>query len=78
MKNNEKSIIVSFSGGLTSAYMLFKILEKCKNSVPVKVVFCNTGLEHEGTLKFVEDCAINWKIDVVWLEAILNDKFFTL
>ncbi len=33
------------------------------------VVFANTGLEHEKTLKFVDDCDKAWGLNVVWVEA---------
>ena len=36
------------------------------------VVFANTGEENEETLKFVRDCAIKFKVDVIWVEANVN------
>ena len=51
---NEK-IQISFSGGRTSGYMLYKILE-ANNGLPsnAKVIFTNTGREMEQTLDFVQ------------------------
>ena len=48
---------ISFSGGRTSAYMLWRVLQAHDMSLPndVKVIFCNTGKEHEATLDFVRD-----------------------
>lgn len=64
--------VIAFSGGRTSAFLLAKILEAHEGKLPphIKVVFCNTGLEHPKTYKFIEKCSINWNIDIVWLEYI--------
>lgn len=62
--------VISFSGGRTSGFMLAKVLEAHDGILPdfVKVVFCNTGLEHPKTLDFVQRCADEWKIEIAWLE----------
>jgi len=61
---------ISFSGGRTSGYMLYKILEAHGGKLPddVKVTFANTGKELPETLDFVQACADNWGVDIVWLE----------
>lgn len=61
---------ISFSGGRTSAFMLYKVLEAHQMSLPsdAMVCFANTGKEDEATLKFVHDCAVNWNVPIVWLE----------
>jgi len=61
---------ISFSGGRTSAYMLYKILKAHGGILPeyMKVTFCNTGKEMDATLDFVRDCGIAWNVDIVWLE----------
>ena len=62
--------VVSFSGGRTSAYMLWHILDAHGGTLPdgVKVVFCNTGREMRATLDFVERCSQQWGVEIVWLE----------
>ena len=68
-------ISISFSGGKTSAYMLAMILEAKRAGIitqPIHVTFCNTGLEHEETLKFVQRCDDHFEAGVVWLEAVVN------
>lgn len=65
----KKQILISFSGGRTSAYMLYKMLSNKKEDEEYIVIFANTGKEHEGTLQFVKDCEDNFKCDVIWLEA---------
>ena len=68
----EGNIHVAFSGGRTSAFMLRQLIEAngidAFHSERVKVIFCNTGLEHEATLEFVRDCGEHWDIPIVWLE----------
>lgn len=61
---------ISFSGGRTSAYMLWKVLEAHGGKLPENAVVCfaNTGKEEEATLKFVNDCSVNWNVPIVWLE----------
>ena len=62
--------LVSFSGGRTSGYMLFRILEAYGGSLPddMHVVFANTGKERLETLDFVSECAQRWCVEIVWLE----------
>jgi len=69
---------ISFSGGRTSAYMLYKVLEAHQMSLPneAKVVFCNTGKEHEATLDFVRDIEKQWNVPIVWLEFTIEKPKF--
>lgn len=62
--------LISFSGGRTSAYMLWRILQAHGGTLPddVHVVFANTGKEREETLRFVHECGTRWSIRVRWLE----------
>ena len=61
---------ISFSGGATSGYMLWRILQAYGGTLPddIKVCFANTGLEHPKTLDFVRDVEANWGVKVHWLE----------
>jgi 3'-phosphoadenosine 5'-phosphosulfate sulfotransferase (PAPS reductase)/FAD synthetase len=62
--------LISFSGGRTSAYMLWRILQAHGGALPddVHVTFANTGKEREETLRFVNECASRWGVRVRWLE----------
>ena len=55
--------VISFSGGRTSAYMLWRVLQS-NNGLPDDAIVCfaNTGKEHDATLQFVKDCEINWNV----------------
>ena len=67
---------ISFSGGRTSAFMLYKVLE-ANNGLPIdaKVLFCNTGKEDNATLDFVNECEIRWSVPITWLEyAVENEE----
>lgn len=67
---------ISFSGGRTSAYMLYRVLEAHDMSLPDEAVICfaNTGKEDEVTLKFVHDCETNWGVKIHWLEYAAADE----
>lgn len=64
--------LISFSGGRTSAYMLWRILQAHGGTLAddVHVTFANTGKEREETLRFVHECATRWGVAVHWLEFV--------
>lgn len=65
-------LVVSFSGGLTSAYMSKRLRDS--GEYDTCFVFANTGLEHPATLEFVRRCDVEFGLNVVWLEAVVNPK----
>lgn len=66
----EGPALISFSGGRTSGYMLWHILDAHGGALPadVHVCFANTGKEREETLRFVHDCETHWGVRIHWLE----------
>lgn len=68
--------LISFSGGRTSAYMLYRIVQAHGGELPadVLVTFANTGKEMPQTLDFVNECGERWGVDIVWLEYADNDN----
>jgi 3'-phosphoadenosine 5'-phosphosulfate sulfotransferase (PAPS reductase)/FAD synthetase len=66
----EGPALISFSGGRTSAYMLYQILQAHGGKLPdnVVVAFANTGKEREETLRFVHECGSRWDVKIHWVE----------
>lgn len=69
------NVLISFSGGRTSGYMLHKILE-ANGGLPdrARVVFANTGREMPQTLDFVQECSERWSVPITWLEYTRRDS----
>ena len=67
-------LLISFSGGRTSAYMTRRLLQEIQPGVEVLVVFANTGQEHEATLDFVRRCDEHFNFRTVWVEAVVNPR----
>lgn len=68
---NEK-ILVSFSGGETSAYMAQELLKQYKGWYEMIFVFANTGEENEETLIFANECDKYFGLNLVWIEAVID------
>jgi len=66
----EGPALVSFSGGRTSGYLLWHILDAFDGALPenVHVAFANTGKEMPETLDFVQRCGQEWSVPITWLE----------
>ena len=70
---------ISFSGGRTSAYMLWRVLQSNGGLPPEAVVcFANTSREDEATLRFVRDCGEHWCVPITWLEYRNDEAGFAV
>ena len=66
----KEDLVVSFSGGRTSAYMSHKLIESGEYNL--HFVFMNTGCEHERTLWFVNECDKYFGMNLTWIEAVAH------
>ena len=73
----DEPTVISFSGGRTSAYLLWRVLQS-NHGLPDEAIVCfaNTGKEEEATLEFVRDCSVNWNVPIHWVEYRANDPGF--
>jgi hypothetical protein len=74
--HKRKRLLISFSGGKTSAYMAKEILKDWDGIWSmwdeVVVIFANTGAEHDKTLEYVHACDQAYKFKTVWVEAVFH------
>ena len=66
-----KQIIVSFSGGKTSAFMTYKLIQQYGKE-NITCIFANTGAEHPETLDFIHKCDKEWGLNMILVEAKVN------
>ena len=65
--------IVNFSGGRTSAYLVWLFEQKKKKeNINVEYVFCDTGAEHPKTYKFINDVVSNFGISLTCLRTVIT------
>lgn len=70
-----RRLLISFSGGETSALMARLIHERWHNRYDeIITVFANTGQENEETLQFVQQCDDAYGWGVIWIEAVTDPQ----
>jgi len=70
---NINGMVISFSGGRTSAFMAKLLIELPKYKYHKKlIIFANTGKESESTLRFIDRCDKEWDLGVVWIESVVQ------
>lgn len=77
MKRYSDNLLVSFSGGETSAFMAQWLQRHWRELgyKEISFVFANTGLEAEETLEFTDRCARHFGFDLHWVECKVQEKF---
>jgi len=69
----QENILVSFSGGKTSGYMAHLMQEWFGHKCNLLFVFANTGKELEQTLLFAHKVDKYLGLNLVWVEAQVNE-----
>jgi hypothetical protein len=71
-----KNLLISFSGGETSAYMAqwLKYHAHEHGFDNLVFVFANTGLENEQTLNFAKRCDDKWNLNLHWIETVVHHE----
>jgi len=65
--------IVNFSGGRTSAYLVWLFEQKKKiENIEVEYLFCDTGAEHPKTYKFINDVVNHFGINLTCLRTVIT------
>jgi 3'-phosphoadenosine 5'-phosphosulfate sulfotransferase (PAPS reductase)/FAD synthetase len=71
MSEYKTNLVVSLSGGETSAFMLFRILFfPLIGYKSVHVVFANTSQENEETFIFIDKVSKLFNVKVTWIESV--------
>lgn len=68
----KKRLLVSFSGGRTSAFMAGWCKEHLSDKYDILNVFANTGAENLDTLRFANAVDKHFGLDLVWVEAVVH------
>lgn len=71
---NKENILVSFSGGRTSAFMCWWLITHMSHIYNMHFCYANAGLEHEKTLEFVDKVDKYLKLNLTWVEAVINEQ----
>ena len=72
----EGPALISFSGGRTSGFMLWNIIQAYGGTLPedIYVTFANTGKEAPETLDFVHEIGQKWGVKIHWLELYFGEE----
>lgn len=65
--------VISLSGGRSSGLLLYLMRQKQLNEgLDVRYVFCDTGVEHPMTYRFIREIVKFWDIPLIILQAEIN------
>jgi 3'-phosphoadenosine 5'-phosphosulfate sulfotransferase (PAPS reductase)/FAD synthetase len=68
----KQRVLVSVSGGRSSALMAKMIWDTYRDSHELLFVFANTSREKEETLVFLDQLDKIWGLPIVWIEAVVH------
>ncbi|MBT6046797.1 MAG: phosphoadenosine phosphosulfate reductase family protein [Candidatus Scalindua sp.] len=72
--NGKEDLIVSFSGGRTSAFMCKWLLDNMQEKYNLYFIYANSSQEHPKTLEFVDACDKAFGLNLVWVEAVVTPE----
>lgn len=67
-----KKLLVSVSGGRTSALMAKLLWDRYRDQYEMLFAFANTSREKEETLLFVHQLETEFKLPIYWVEAVVH------
>lgn len=67
-----EKLLVSVSGGRTSALMAKMLWDRFQNKYEMIFVFANTSREEEATLEFLHGLEVNFGLPIIWVEAVVH------
>lgn len=71
---DKPKLLACISGGETSGLMAYILNKRYGHLYDIVFTFQNTTREDNRTLDFVNNISINWGINIVWLEAVINPE----
>lgn len=66
--------VVSFSGGRTSAYLVWLMEKTKKAGEKIVYIFMDTGAEHQKSYDFVRAVAKNFAVEIICLRVAVNPE----
>lgn len=66
--------VISFSGGRTSAHLVYLAEDARRHGADIRYVFMDTGAEHPKTYEFIREVVKRWKINLVCLRVQVNPE----
>jgi len=64
--------VVSFSGGRTSAHLVYLKNQERLKGADIHFLFMDTGAEHPATYQFIRDVVSHWDIPLICLRVVVN------
>lgn len=71
-RSEREPLVVSFSGGQSSAFMCDFLIQNYSDAFDFHFVFANTGREHPETLIFADKVDKLFGLNLIWLEGVTS------
>lgn len=75
MAGPPENVVVNFSGGASSAYMVWLFEQRRQAGGPApEYIFCDTGAEHPATYQFINEIVERWQINLTCLRTVVHPE----